>query len=146
MIRIDLDNELLRPFPKSLLEDAYTTTIVGQYNELYDVDLRRCYHAQPFDTSLIITDRRNGFYGDYFRLCMSDEVLNDPNWLKIKDQEGDYWLEEFAVDYMYEHGIGRIRPLQNYQYGFDYPSLDFFVKNGLTDGLYLKHSHIEGIQ
>lgn len=77
---------------------------------------------------------------------MSDEVLNDPNWLKIKDQEGDYWLEEFAVDYMYEHGIGRIRPLQNYQYGFDYPSLDFFVKNGLTDRLYLKHSHIEGIQ
>lgn len=45
MVRIDLDNELLRPFPKSLLEDAYTTTVVGQYNELYDVDLRRCYHA-----------------------------------------------------------------------------------------------------
>ena len=144
LIKIDLDNVMLKPFPKELIEKAYTSTVVGRYSNDFDVYERYCFNGEcPFDTSLVITNRKLGFYRKYYDLCFDERVLNSPEWLAIKDVEGEYWLEEYVVDYMYKNRLADITPIQNYQCGYGYPDMAYFVKNRLTNGLYMTHSHIE---
>ena len=141
-IKIDLDNTLLKPFPESLIKECLDKVIVGQYNKEYDIEERFCFNTYPFDTSLIITHRKHNFYSLYYNLCFDNTVLNCQEWQKIRSIYGDYWLEEFVVDYIYYKRLVNIRCIQNYQYGFDYPSLEYFIKNKLLNGLYLFHQHI----
>lgn len=144
LLKIDLDNVLLKPFPRDLVEKALTSTVVGRYSEDFDVCERYCFGGEcPFDTSLIITGRDLGFYKKYYDLCFDEKVLTSPEWLAIKEVEGEYWLEEYVVDYMYKNGIADITPVQNYQCGYGYPDMAYFIKNRLTGGLYMTHSHIE---
>ena len=141
-IKIDLDNCLLKPFPEKLINEVYNKVIVGQYNDEYDIQERFCYNTYPFDTSLIITHRKHNFYSLYYDLCFDENVLNSKEWTLIKSLYGDYWLEEFVVDYIYYYKLSNILCVQNYQYGYDYPTLEWFIKNKKLDGLYLSHSHI----
>lgn len=144
LIKIDLDNVMLRPFPEKLVETARTSTVVGRYSKDFDVGERYCFDGEcPFDTSLVITGRNLGFYRKYYGLCFDEKVLTSPEWLKIKAVEGEYWLEEYVVDYMYRNRLADITPVQNYQCGYGYPDMAYFVKNRLTEGLYMTHSHIE---
>lgn len=141
-IKLDLDNVLLKPFTMELVYSSIDATIVGQYNKDFDIGERMCYNTNPFDTSLIISCRDNHFYKEYYNLCFSDKVLKSKEWEAIKKVTGEYWLEEFVVDYMYYNKIKPIYPIRNYQYGFDYPSLKYFIQNKLLDGLYLSHEHL----
>lgn len=143
-IKIDLDNCLIKPFPKELILDAINQPIVGQYyNKKFKISSERyCFDNYPFDTCLIITHRKHNFYSMYYDLCFDDKVLNSKEWKYIKELTGEYWLEEFVVDYMYNFNLMNFKPIQNYQYGFGYPDLKYFMDNNLLDGLYLSHNHI----
>lgn len=142
LIKIDLDNVLLKPFSKKMFEKIDKTTVVGQYNSDYEITERYCFDTFPFDTSLVITHKKNKFYEKYYDLCFSEDVLESNEWKRIKNRYGDYWLEEYVVDYMYKYNLKSITPIQNYQYGYGYPSLEYFIKNKLTNTLYMSHNHI----
>jgi len=112
LIKIDLDNVMLKPFPPELVEKACESTVVGRYSKDFDVYERYCFDGEcPFDTSLIITGRKLGFYKKYYELCFDKCVLASPEWLAIRDVEGEYWLEEYVVDYMYRNKIADITPI-----------------------------------
>jgi signal peptidase I len=143
LIKIDLDNIMLKPFPEELIKNAYISTIVGRYSKDFEISERYCFNNEcPFDTSLIITNKNKKFYKKYYDLCFDNNVLNSPEWLSIRKVEGEYWLEEYVVDYMYKNKLADIIPIQNYQCGYGYPDMASFVKNKLTGGLYMTHNHI----
>lgn len=142
LIKIDLDQYIVRPFPKELIEKANETNIVGQYSLDFPQRARWSYENQcPFDTSLIITNKKNQFYHLYYSMLSDKRVLESEEWYKVELQNGQYYLEEFAIDFMYHNGIGNITPIQKYQFGMGYPSLDTFTDEEIKK-IYLCHEHI----
>lgn len=142
LIRIDLDMTLLKPINELLFERATKNTIIGQYDIDSMKDQRTSYQeALPFDTGFMIVDKANRFYQKWYELCFSNEVLNCKEWHDIRNVLGDYYLEEFAVDYMYHNKIKPIQPVQKYQYGEGYASIDTFTNEQLKS-LYFCHEHI----
>lgn len=141
-IRIDLDMILLRELNKKLFENIETTTIVGQYDSESAKDQRSLYENNlPFDTGFMITHRKNHFYEKWHSLCLSQTIKENSQWLKIRSIMGDYYLEEFVVDYMFANKIMDITPIQKYQHGEGYASVGGFTNEEMKS-LYFRHEHI----
>lgn len=141
-LRIDLDMVLLKPLDKFLFDNVENETIIGQYDEDSLKDQRGTFEGQlPFDTGFMITHRKNSFYRKWHDLCFSDEILSSDRWSEVRKVFGDYYLEEFVVDYMFNHDISKIRPIQKYQHGEGYASVDTFSDEQL-EHLYFRHEHI----
>jgi hypothetical protein len=143
LIRIDLDMNLLKPIPESLISAASKNIIIGQYDVDSIKDQRISFKDEyPFDTGFMITNKKFKFYKQWFDLCCSNNLLNDATWKSIKQKLGDYYLEEFAIDYMFNHKlIKNIKPIQKYQFGEGYASIDTFSDEQLKT-LYFLHEHI----
>ena len=143
LFRIDLDNELLKPFPEKWFDTASSGEIVvGQYSEGFEE--RSMYPGTlPFDTSLVIASRKSHFLSHWYENCFREKILLSDEWQKVKAKTGDYWLEEFVVDWMSWNGWC-VKPVKDYQYGPGYHDMEHFVKHNLLEGLYMKHSHITG--
>lgn len=142
VVRIDLDNKILKPFPMEWFETAWSkwTVFCGQYSEVLE-DRSAIKGDFPLDTSLIITRTDFPFYKHYYENCFSEKYLNSEEWKRIKAVSGDYWLEEFVVDMMWKEGWN-INPVKDYQYGPGYGSLEKFIKEGKTANLYMEHAHV----
>lgn len=142
LVKIDLDNVVMKPFPVRWFDNLDKQVVVGQYNEAFDDIERHCYEDFPFDTSLIIEDKRMKFYELYYSLCFDDKVLKSKEWEQIKAQTGEYWLEEFVVDYINHNNLASIMPVRDYQYGQGYPSMSYFITKHRTQDLCMSHNHI----
>lgn len=133
---------LLRPLDNDLFSNVKNETIIGQYDKDSLKDQRNNFNnVLPFDTGFMITHRDNNFYHNWYNYCNSDEVLKSNKWNEIQKIMGDYYLEEFAVDYMYSLNKFKIKPIQKYQFGEGYASIDTFSDEQLKR-LYFRHEHI----
>lgn len=143
LIKIDLDMQLLKPLPEEWFEQIELGyTIVGQYDSYSIRDQRNVYEDfLPFDTGLIITDKRNMFCDLWYKLCFRDYVVKTREWGEVKMKFGDYYLEEFVVDYIYANNLAKIFPVQRYQYGEGYASIDTFTSDEIKN-LYFLHEHL----
>lgn len=142
LLRIDLDMNLLKPLDEKLFDGIDDSTIIGQYDIDSLKDQRTSYQdALPFDTGFMITHKKNRFYDVWYDLCFSDEILNSNEWISIRKDLGDYYLEEFVVDYMYHNSLMKITPIQKYQYGEGYASIDTFTDEQIKN-LYFCHEHM----
>lgn len=141
-VRIDLDMSLVKPLPKSLFENNDSTTIIGQYDINSMKDQRTSYPGiLPFDTGFMISNKKTKFYSKWYELCFSDVVLKSVEWTNIQKVLGDYYLEEFVVDYMNYNHIMPITPIQKYQFGEGYASVDSFSDDEIDD-IYFCHEHM----
>ena len=112
LIRIDLDMALLKPLSCQLFSNVSNATLIGQYDVNSLKDQRTSYPGiLPFDTGFMISNKNSGFYHKWYEMCFSDEVLNSSEWKSIRQVLGDYYLEEFAVDYMNYNNIMPIMPI-----------------------------------
>lgn len=141
-IKIDLDMKMIKPISYELVISSSEKPIIGQY----DVLAKKQQRALPnnmviFDTNLIITHKQHNFYSLYFDLCFDDCILKSDEWKQIQCQYGNYYLEEFVVDYIYKNNIMDITPIQYYQFGEGYPSIDTYPQEKLND-IYFLHEHI----
>ena len=141
LIKIDLDNYIQKPINYQIIKQSITDTIIGQYNHQLE-DRITFANMLPFDTSLIITNKFKKFYQLYYGLCFDNQIKTTYEWQQTYNMSKDYWLEEYVIDYIYENKLFDIIPLQNYQYGKNYPTLAWFIKNNLTQNLFLKHYHL----
>ena len=143
LIKIDLDMQLLKPLPIEWFETVNLGfTIVGQYDKYSIKDQRQVYpNFLPFDTGLMITDKNNKFCDLWYKLCFKDYVLKTNQWKETKIKFGDYYLEEFVVDYIYANNLAKIFPIQRYQYGEGYASLNTFTDDEFQR-LYFLHEHL----
>lgn len=141
-IKIDLDMQVLKPIPKDLIEQCLNGTIIGQY-DIASMKMQRTLADGniPFDTNFIISHRKHNFYKLYFDLCLSDTILDLPEWKSLQKIYGNYFIEEFVVDYIYKNKLSKIIPIQYYQYGEGYPSIITYPHDKIKNILFL-HEHI----
>jgi len=100
LIKIDLDMNIIKPLPNKWLTSD--PIIIGQYDDYCTKHQREgIAEENPFDTGFIISKRDSGFYKHFFDMCMKYMLSDDPDWLRVKAQTGDYYLEEWVVDRMY---------------------------------------------
>jgi hypothetical protein len=141
-IKTDLDMQLLKPLPEKWIDIARENIVIGQYDEESVKGQRQRFNGDlPFDTNLIITHRKHGFYSSYYDMCFSDEILSNPEYKKIQEEYGDYYLEEFVVDYLHATKFKNVFPLRHYQYGEGYPSITEYSREQVKDVCFL-HEHI----
>lgn len=143
IIRIDLDMQLLKPLPQEWFNVVCLgSVVVGQYDKYSIRDQRQAYSDfLPFDTGLMITDKNYKFCDLWYKLCFKEYVIRTSQWQETKIKFGDYYLEEFVIDYIYANKLAKIFPVQRYQYGEGYASISTFNDEELKH-LYFLHEHI----
>ena len=141
LIKIDLDMNIIKPLPKEWLE--FDQIIVGQYDDYCTKHQREgIAEENPFDTGFIISKRDSGFYKHFFNMCMKYMNSDDPDWLRVKAQTGDYYLEEWVVDRIYAEKTFNINAVQKYQIGEWYTPVKELSDSELAF-VYFWHEHLE---
>lgn len=143
LIKIDLDMNLIQPLPESLVNAA--DVVCGQYDD-YSTRLQRTLDdgwSNPFDTGFMITRRNSGFYNKWW--SHTHAILNDPTsdsqWLKVREQTGEYYLEEYIVDKLFHDDPSILYPVQRYQIGEWYTPVKEFTDEELVN-VYFWHEHL----
>jgi hypothetical protein len=140
-IKIDLDMQIFRPIDMSLLPFG-DEIVIGQYDERSAKGQRATINGNlPFDTNYIVSRLDNGFYERYFQLCTDSSILESDGWKKLYLESGWYSIEEYVIDMMSSKGEFHIRPVQNYQFGEGYPSVDSYTDEEVETISFL-HEHI----
>jgi hypothetical protein len=66
---------------------------------------------------------------------------HDPEWEKVRAVSGDYYLEEYVMDKIYNNKLWSVQPIQRYQIGEWYTPVAEFSDYELTQ-VYFWHEHI----
>jgi len=129
LIHIDLDMNLIKPLPKEWFDNE--ATVVGQYDKLAAQNQRKIGTdwELPLDTGFIISRRDSGFYKFFYEeLKILTENQGDERWKRECKDVSLNFLEEYVIDKAYNLKQIDIKPLQYYQVGEWYTSV-----NDLTD-------------
>lgn len=142
LIKIDLDMNIIRPLPQELVDSS--VVVCGQYDD-YCSKLQRHTNGQtnPFDTGFMISRRESGVYKTWFDGIvdiMSNGVV-DRHWESVREKTGEYYLEEYVMDKMYNEGVVELYPIQKYQIGEWYTPVSVLSDEELS-GVYFWHEHI----
>lgn len=145
-IKIDLDMNIIKPLPRELVNSVANndTLICGQYDDYCSANQRTIsqHNNNPFDTGFTISRRESGMYTFFFKKVMETMTSNDPLWLEVKEQSGEYFIEEYVMDKMYSTGTWEIIPIQRYQIGEWYTPVSEFTDEEL-ETVYFWHEHID---
>jgi len=91
----------------------------------------------------MITRKDSGFYNKWWSEV--NDILNDPEsdaeWLKVREQTGEYYLEEYIVDKLFHADPSILRPVQRYQIGEWYTPVKQFTDEELKK-VYFWHEHL----
>jgi hypothetical protein len=143
LIKIDLDMNLIQPLPEELVNTDYV--ICGQYDD-YCTKQQRTLESgwtNPFDTGFMITRKESGFYkkwwNEVYEILKNPE--SDPEWLKVREQTGEYYLEEYIVDKLFHLDPSILKPIQKYQIGEWYTPVSEFTDEELKN-VYFWHEHL----
>lgn len=141
LIKIDLDMNIIKPLPEKMFER--NEIIVGQYDDYCTKHQREgIANTNPYDTGFIITNRKKHFYKHFFQRCMDLMNSNDAEWMKVKSQTGEYYLEEHAMDRIVAEGLWDIKAIQKYQIGEWYTPVSELSDEELKT-VYFWHEHLE---
>lgn len=143
IIKIDLDMNLIKPLPEELVDGG--GVLCGQYDD-WSTRLQRSLTqgwANPFDTGFMITERAAGFYSRWWDGVEDILIgrLRDPQWLSVREQTGEYYLEEYVVDKLFHEHPEILRPIQRYQIGEGYTPVAEFTDDEL-ERVYFWHEHL----
>jgi hypothetical protein len=141
LIKIDLDMNLIKPLPEELINSEIL--ICGQYDDYCTSQQRTVKKgwSNPFDTGFTISRRTSGFYKFFFNILQETMSNNDPDWLTVKAVSGDYYLEEYVMDKIYNLNLWPVKPIQKYQIGEWYTPVKEFTDEELST-VYFWHEHI----
>jgi hypothetical protein len=143
LIKIDLDMNLIQPLPTELVNCG--EVVCGQYDN-FSTRLQRTLEegwSNPFDTGFMITRKDSGFYNAWWKEVSA--ILSNPEsdieWLKVREQTGEYYLEEYVVDKLFHSNSNILRPVQRYQLGEWYTPVSEFSDEELKR-VYFWHEHL----
>jgi len=140
LIKIDLDMNLIKPLPPKMVNGGI---ILGQYDDYCTKHQRIGLGGRnPMDTGFMISPRESGIYTHFFEETMKTMGSDDPDWLKVKAQTGEYYLEEYVMDKIVDSGKFDITLMQKYQVGEWYTPCKELTDEELMD-VYFWHEHIE---
>lgn len=140
-IKIDLDMNLIQPLPPDLVNSQML--ICGQYDDYCTKQQRGGTSYNPFDTGFIISRRESGFYKFWFEqvVTLLNNPTSDPDWIEVRSQTGEYYLEEYIIDRTYLAKSWPIQPVQKYQIGEWYTPVAQFTDEELRH-VYFWHEHV----
>lgn len=143
LIKIDLDMNLIQPLPEELVNSNFV--VCGQYDD-YCTKQQRTLEpgwTNPFDTGFMITKKESKFYKKWWSEVnkILNEGLHDEEWLKVREQTGDYYLEEYVVDKLFHSDPSVLMPIQKYQIGEWYTPVKEFTDEELSK-VYFWHEHL----
>ena len=143
LIKIDLDMNLIQPLPEELVNCG--EVVCGQYDD-YCTKQQRTLEpgwANPFDTGFMITRKDSGFYNKWFDevVTILNDPESDPEWLGVREQTGEYYLEEYIVDKLYHADPTVLQPVQKYQIGEWYTPVAELTDDELKS-VYFWHEHL----
>ena len=140
-IKIDLDMNLIQPLPRTIVDS--TTVVCGQYDDYCSAQQRRVKDdwANPFDTGFTISRRDSGFYQFFFKVLMDTMNSSDPLWQQVKETSGEYYLEEYVMDKIYNTKMWPVTPIQKYNIGEWYTPVSEFTDEELKT-VYFWHEHL----
>lgn len=141
LIKIDLDMNLIQPLPPSLVNSG---TVCGQYDDYCTKMQRSAINGNnPFDTGFLITNTAHQFYKKWW--AGIDEILynrvQDDEWDIVRAHTGEYYLEEYVVDKLYNKDPTILTPIQRYQIGEWYTPVSKFTDAELLS-VYFWHEHL----
>jgi len=141
LIKIDLDMNLIKPLPESLVNSE--TLVCGQYDDYCTAQQRTVADGwqNPYDTGFTISKRDSGFYKFFFDILEQTMNSHDPEWEKVRVISGDYYLEEYVMDKIVNQGLWPVRPIQRYQIGEWYTPVKEFSDEELLN-VYFWHEHV----
>jgi len=141
LIKIDLDMSLIKPLPEEIVNSQ--VLICGQYDDYCTAQQRTLTEgwANPFDTGFTISRRISGFYKYFFEVLMDVMKGPDPLWEKVREQSGDYYLEEYVMDKIYNQKMWEVKPIQKYQIGEWYTPVKELTDKELQS-VYFWHEHL----
>lgn len=143
LIKIDLDMCAVKPLSKELVALAHDNTLIEEYSDGSKQNQRPSMGKfNPFDTCFIISRRESRFYSQYYELCNSDTIRKNEEWIKLYNENGNYYLEEFVVDYMYNNNIGNIRPMSGHIFGEGYVDINDMTDDEVRSVAFI-HSHMD---
>lgn len=141
LIKIDLDMNLIKPLPESLVNSD--VLICGQYDDYCTSQQRTVAEGwqNPYDTGFTISRRDSGFYKFFFDVLQDTMNNHDPEWEKVRLESGDYYLEEYVMDKIVNNKMWPVQPIQRYQIGEWYTPVKEFSDDELKR-VYFWHEHI----
>jgi hypothetical protein len=141
LIKIDLDMNLIKPLPESLVNSD--VLVCGQYDDYCAAQQRKMHEGwgNPYDTGFTISRRDSGFYKFFFKVLMDTMNSDDPLWAEVRKVSGDYYLEEYVMDKIAYTGLWNVQPIQKYQVGEWYTPVAEFTDEELKS-VYFWHEHI----
>lgn len=141
LIKIDLDMNLIKPLPVELVNGE--VLVCGQYDDYCTAQQRTVAKgwANPFDTGFTISRRKSQFYKFFFDVLIDTMNNHDPLWEEVRKVSGDYYLEEYVMDKIYNNELWPVRAIQRYQIGEYYTPVAEFSDEELK-GVYFWHEHI----
>lgn len=132
-IHTDLDMVLIKKLPDDLFLIEKNDVICGKYDD----ESRKCQRVD-FDTGFTIHFRNNKFYNEYWTIIKNiiDGKIPLPPGVLYYD------IEEYAMEYISKTNKKyNILPIEKYQLGEGYPSIDLFSNNDLRK-VYFWHEHL----
>lgn len=141
LIKIDLDMNLIKPLPQDLVNSDIL--ICGQYDDYCTAQQRTVTEgwSNPFDTGFTISRKDSGFYKFFFDVLTNTMNNHDEEWEKVRAVSGDYYLEEYVMDKIYNKQLWPVKPIQKYQIGEWYTPVKEFTDDELKN-VYFWHEHL----
>lgn len=144
-IKIDLDMNIIKPLPFDLVNSVKDNdkVVCGQYDDYCTANQRSSSQSwdNPFDTGFTISRREGRFYTFFYNEVMETMSSDDPLWIEVKEQSGEYFLEEYVMDKIHNTNVWDVVPIQRYQIGEWYTPVSEFTDEEL-DTVYFWHEHI----
>lgn len=142
MIHIDLDMNIIKPIPDKLFDTKIIK--IGQYNiESSKTQRSHSNWELPLDTGFTISHNSSKFYKtfwNYLQYYFKDNYYLTDNDYKLQGTEL-YFLEEFIADKLYNEKILNIEPIEYYQIGEGYASVEELSDNNISNILFW-HEHL----
>jgi hypothetical protein len=145
-IHIDLDMNLIKPLPESLVNSVADNkfVLVGQYDDESSKEQRKigADWDNPLDTGFIISHRDSKFYKFFYEELMElDRTDGDERWKQNCADQPRHFLEEYVIDKAYNEKTYPIEPIKRYQIGEGYAAVSTFSNEELSN-VFFWHEHI----
>jgi len=139
-IHIDLDMNIIKPLPESLVN--YHLPICGVYDTVSVKDQRPLPEGwKTFDTGFTISKKDSGFYTLFHNEL--EKLTKNPGsvWNEYCSDRPIQDIEEFAMDYIYANKLIDMQYIEKYQIGEGYASVATLTDDELQN-VYFWHEHI----
>lgn len=140
-IHIDLDMNIIKPLPQSLVDNELPICGIYDINSAKDQRPLPENWSRPFDTGFTISRKNSGFYKLFYDVLTELTKTPDDIWNEYCKDRPIQDIEEYAMDKIYNEQMIDMNTIEKYQIGEGYAKVSTLTNDELQD-VYFWHEHI----